>query len=91
MSYAMKVHDQSVMEGFPGAVKLYGGVANEEELERKFVGRGESKEQRPQVGSKSEECGNASRPLWTRTGAAKQSKESELLEIRDETRERNRL
>lgn len=45
MSYAMKVHDQSVMEGFPGAVKLYGGMANEEELERKFVGRGESKDE----------------------------------------------
>lgn len=41
----MKVHDQSVMEGFPGAVKLYGGMANEEELERKFVGRGESKDE----------------------------------------------
>ena len=43
------------------------------------------------MGSKFEECGNVSRPMWTGTGAAKQSKESELIEIRDETRERNRL
>lgn len=41
----MKVHDQSVMEGFPGAVKLYGDVANEEELERKFTGGGESRDE----------------------------------------------
>ena len=41
----MKVHDQSVMEGFPGAVTLYGDVANEEELERKFTGGGESRDE----------------------------------------------
>lgn len=45
MSYAMKAHDQSVKEGFPGAVKLYRGVAKEEELERKFTGGGESKDE----------------------------------------------
>lgn len=45
MSYAVKVHDQRVMEGFPGAMKLYRDVANEEELERKFIGRGESKDE----------------------------------------------
>lgn len=41
----MKAHDQSVKEGFPGAVKLYRGVAKEEELERKFTGGGESKDE----------------------------------------------
>lgn len=41
----MKAHDQSVKEGFPGAVKCYRGVAKEEELERKFTGRGESKDE----------------------------------------------
>lgn len=41
----MKVHDQSVMEVFPGTVKLYGDVANEEELERKFIGGGESRDE----------------------------------------------
>ena len=45
MSYAVKVHDQHVMEGFPGTVKLHGDVANEEDLEKKLIGGGESKDE----------------------------------------------